>query len=176
MKHRLNPDLLSDLAKLLGRYDPDELRAGLALLADPAGVANLTDLVDKAIRAGVRNRPRRPKTSERARQSEDERLSMIRAARPDDASLVDEVLSIANARWSKARVEQLRNLTRRYDQQPITGKGAAHRRSQLISLIERAPRELLQAIAEEFRTPTREDATLEDWSDIILPNRRRRAD
>jgi hypothetical protein len=174
VKSRPSPDLLSDLAKLIGRYDPDELRAGLELLADPARISNLADLVEKAIGAGVKNRPRR-KRAARSRRSEDERLSMIRAARPDDATLIDEVLSMAASRLSTARAERLRNLTRRYAQQPITGKDAAHRRSQLISLIEHAPRELLQEIADELSAPTRQDATLDDWSDIILPDRKKRA-
>jgi hypothetical protein len=175
VKKPLNPRLLSDLATLLAEYEPDELRAALEILANPVGIATLGNLVNQAIEAGIHRKTRRLRAIDRSRESDDERIAAIKAARPQDAFVIDKVLANANRRWSKSRVERLRDLIGRYGEAPITGKSNAARRAQLISLIERAPLALLKEIAEEFPPERQEGATLQEWSDIILQDRKPRA-
>lgn len=173
MKKQLNPGLMADLAQILAKYDPSELRDALAELATPSGLANLTSLVEYAIRAGVHPRTSRPqKQHNEARPTADERIARIKESRPADAALIDEVLAIAKAPWSKERTALLRELTQRYNERPITGKTVAERRSQLISRIERAPRALLEEIVDAFRVTAHASGTLQEWSDIILRDRK----
>lgn len=173
MKRPLNVKLMADLAILIGTYDPEEVRDGLRALADPDALADLTTLIERTIEANIHRKPNRQlRAEEQPRIKEDEHILRIKAARPEDANLIDEILLGAKEPWSKSRVERLRSITLNYNQRPITGKSSKQRRSQILSLIEYADRSLLEEMAKEFRRSRQEGATLQDWSNIIRKSRK----
>lgn len=173
MRGRSNPRLFADLAAILAKYDPNELRDALSDLSDPSKLNSLTRLVERALAEGIHcgiSRSRKDLTQTRL--SDEQRIALIKESRPTDTALIDEVIAVAKAKWSKARTERLRELTGRHKQPSVTGKTVAQRRSQLVSLIENAPRILLEEIADEFRSPTQESGSLQEWSAIILRDRK----
>lgn len=164
---------MADLAEIIARYEPDEIADALAALADPERLASLAQLVERAL--GARSQPsaiRSRDEQDRSLSAVDDRVARVKERRPSDAELIDNVIALAKMPWTKARADCWRDLTKRYDERPITGKTAAQRRLQLVSLVERAQRSFLEEIIENFRPSTQQSGTLQEWSDIILRDRK----
>ena len=144
--------------------------------SDPKAMASLACLVERALDAAPPSSRKRSLVPKTRPPSLDERISMLKASRPDDATLIEEVVAGSSKTWSKARAERVKEITTRHNLPAITGKSPNQRRGQIITLVENAPRQVLGEIADEFRRQHHEGGSLQEWSDIILRDRKRRPD
>lgn len=176
MNPRARPEVMADLARLLGRYSAAELRAGLDALADPESVAALRALLERAEPARpTRPRPPRADTEKKDEVAEAiERVARLKAGRPADSGLIDEVLSTATRRWTQTNRERVAEITEREGVGAINGRDAKRRLAQLVVFVEHASRRGLEELAGEFRAETSSSGSLGAWSDIILGDRRGR--
>lgn len=167
MKKPPNPKLLASLAAILTKYDPDELHDAIELIFDPKRQDLLRGFHNRANKLLPNNKTEIPNEP-----IDRERVSSIKEARPMDADVIDKaILALVNAPWTKAN-SIMRRLTNRHNLPPINGRTSKQRRDQFLSLVENASPTLLDEIISDLQLTHQEGGTLEQWSEIILRDRK----
>lgn len=167
MKKPPNPKLLASLAAILTKYDPDELHDAIELIFDPKRQDLLREFHNRANKFRPNNKTEIPNEP-----IDRERISSIKKARPTDADVIDKAISaLGNTPWTKAN-PIMRRLAHRHNLRPINGKTSKQRQDQFLSLVENASPTLLNEIISDLQLTHQEGSTLEQWSEIILRDRK----
>lgn len=155
-----------------------ERRAQLSQLIMVAPTPLLNDIVHEFTAGGARQRSSQVRNLLREKEAPNEleefdlRMNALIASRPEDSERLEKVMRIiSSARWVTIS-KRLRTLTDHFGVQPISGKSDRQRSEQLIRLLEVAPVELLDAIVRELTPEGGGDGTLQQWSNIILRDRK----
>ncbi|MCA1702067.1 MAG: hypothetical protein LC808_01860 [Actinobacteria bacterium] len=92
MRDPINPDLLSDLARLAGRYPPEEWQLLIQWLEDPSRRRELALVLDELAAASTRRRAR-PSAERRPGRSQPvpKRIDVVRATDPDRATVLEDL-------------------------------------------------------------------------------------
>lgn len=169
MSGRPSSDVVADVARLLAMYDSQEIQDAIDILANPVRVKQLASLFALAsqVKPSKRGRNRSPPPLGK-RPTFDEQVAAVKSQRPEDAALIDEVLSAASNAWTQKRTAQIREILSQAGLPLFSKEGGSQRRIQLVSLVQNAPRQVLIDFVSVFEETHSTGGTLQQWSDIIL--------
>lgn len=92
MRDPVDPDLLSDLARLAGRYPPEEWQLLIEWLEDPSRRRELVLVLDELAAASARRRTRRLAEGRPARsQPVPKRIDALRTSDPERATVLEDL-------------------------------------------------------------------------------------
>lgn len=155
-----------------------ERKIQMSKLLMMAPTSLLSDIVREFMERGVKQRSSQVRNSLREKEAPNEleeldfRVDALVASRPEESERLEKIVRlIRSTRWATIS-KRLRSLTDHFGVQPISGKSDRQRSEQLMRLLEVAPVELLDAIVRELTPEVGGDGTLQQWSNIILRDRK----
>ena len=175
MTSRGSSNALRELVDLLARYSTAELSEALRVLDDPERLNAFLDLLARAFEISKQRSPSRTKRSRSSDDDDDngEHLRRVLAKRPSEAVLIGEIVDASRTvSWTRDRIRRVDEVVRRYTKATLgSSRARAAREAQLLGVLEVAPTSVLAALASELGA--NDGGTLQEWSDIILKDRKR---
>jgi len=141
----INPKLLADLARLVGRYQPEDWVALSHLVADRDAQKRLADVLDVLAEASARNQPRRKSHEAAASTNLRARLTQMGEAEPGRAEVLTQLWTKLRARELLADMPSLRAFSQAVGMKALNSKRRDQAVSEIIEYLLIVPDESLEA-------------------------------